>query len=190
MKRYFLIILLAALSSCSKTIDNTGTCTDGVRNQGEQGIDCGGPCPGTCANCADGIMNQGETSVDCGGPCDPCYPSLRSRVNNVEWISTSRNAQQTPTGIRIFGTGQLQNLTLWYNGSMTKGTTFSGNGFTGEFRDENGNLYTSTPSGSITFTTFDTISRTVAGTFSFIGRDTVLNTSVLITSGVFTELAY
>ncbi len=64
-------------------------------NQGETGVDCGGPCEpcgpgegcakptdceslscqeGRCADasCADEIRNQGETGVDCGGPCEPC----------------------------------------------------------------------------------------------------------------------
>jgi hypothetical protein len=49
------------------------TCTDGIQNQGETGIDCGGPCP-ACATCNDGIQNQGETGIDCGGPCAPCPP--------------------------------------------------------------------------------------------------------------------
>lgn len=52
------------------------TCTDGIQNQGETGIDCGGPCiacppPPTCT---DGIQNQGETGIDCGGPCAACPP--------------------------------------------------------------------------------------------------------------------
>jgi hypothetical protein len=48
-----------------------GTCTDGVQNQGETGVDCGGPCA-ACATCTDGVQNQGETGVDCGGPCAAC----------------------------------------------------------------------------------------------------------------------
>ena len=48
-----------------------GTCFDGIKNQGETGIDCGGPCP-ACPTCFDGIKNQGETGIDCGGPCPPC----------------------------------------------------------------------------------------------------------------------
>ncbi|HRH68009.1 MAG TPA: T9SS type A sorting domain-containing protein [Flavobacteriales bacterium] len=47
------------------------TCSDGIRNQGETGIDCGGPCA-ACPTCSDGIQNQGETGIDCGGPCTPC----------------------------------------------------------------------------------------------------------------------
>jgi hypothetical protein len=47
------------------------TCYDRVKNQGEEGIDCGGPCK-PCPNCTDGKRNGGETAVDCGGPCPPC----------------------------------------------------------------------------------------------------------------------
>ena len=47
------------------------TCSDGIQNQGETGVDCGGPCD-ACESCDDGIQNQGETGVDCGGPCDAC----------------------------------------------------------------------------------------------------------------------
>jgi hypothetical protein len=49
------------------------TCSDGIQNQGETGIDCGGPCP-ACVTCNDGIQNQGETGIDCGGPCPACPP--------------------------------------------------------------------------------------------------------------------
>jgi len=47
------------------------TCFDGIMNQGETNVDCGGPC-GSCSNCNDGIQNQGEVEIDCGGPCSPC----------------------------------------------------------------------------------------------------------------------
>ncbi len=71
-------------------------CDDGVKNQGEGDVDCGGPCPAKCATgktcvaavdcvggvctagqcaptCTDGVKNQGESDVDCGGAnCGPC----------------------------------------------------------------------------------------------------------------------
>ena len=52
------------------------TCSDGAQNNGETGVDCGGPNCDPCSGsetCSDGILNNGETEVDCGGPnCDPC----------------------------------------------------------------------------------------------------------------------
>jgi hypothetical protein len=52
-------------------------CYDGEVNNGEEEIDCGGPCP-ACDPCLNGLWNpeNGETWVDCGGDCgecDPCY---------------------------------------------------------------------------------------------------------------------
>ncbi len=53
------------------------TCTDGIKNQTETGVDCGGPCAAcVTATCTDGIKNQTETGVDCGGPCAACPSGL------------------------------------------------------------------------------------------------------------------
>ena len=52
------------------------TCTDGIQNGNETGVDCGGPDCTPCVTpptCDDGIQNGNETGVDCGGPdCAPC----------------------------------------------------------------------------------------------------------------------
>ncbi len=49
------------------------TCTDGVQNGDETGVDCGGSACPPCATCTDGIQNGDETGVDCGGSaCPPC----------------------------------------------------------------------------------------------------------------------
>ncbi len=47
------------------------SCSNGIHDANEDGIDCGGTCA-ACATCVDGIINQGETGVDCGGPCPTC----------------------------------------------------------------------------------------------------------------------
>jgi hypothetical protein len=56
--------------------ENGPTCADGIQNQGEGGVDCGGPCDTACPTCDDGIQNQGEEGVDCGGPCAVCPPEV------------------------------------------------------------------------------------------------------------------
>jgi len=64
------------MTSCGSddTPEPTETCTDGIQNQTETGVDCGGTCDPctTAATCTDGIQNGDETGVDCGGSCDPC----------------------------------------------------------------------------------------------------------------------
>ncbi|USN45509.1 MAG: hypothetical protein H6502_00020 [Candidatus Woesearchaeota archaeon] len=55
------------------------SCQDGVANQNEDTIDCGGVCGSDCRGyCHDGVMNQDETAIDCGGVCGECaYASYR-----------------------------------------------------------------------------------------------------------------
>jgi subtilisin family serine protease len=58
------------------------TCTDGIQNGNETGVDCGGPdCP-ACPTCTDGIQNGNETGVDCGGPDCPACPTCNDGIQN------------------------------------------------------------------------------------------------------------
>ncbi|MBI4176720.1 MAG: hypothetical protein HY518_05930, partial [Candidatus Aenigmarchaeota archaeon] len=82
---------------CKAGVCAAPTCTDGITNQAESGIDCGGPCKtctegGPCREnkdcetnlcsfgfckesgaCNDGQLTPGEAGVDCGQICDaPC----------------------------------------------------------------------------------------------------------------------
>ncbi len=56
----------------------TTKCGNGVQDDFEEDVDCGGfcePCgtPPPAPTCDDGIQNQDETAVDCGGTvCNPC----------------------------------------------------------------------------------------------------------------------
>jgi len=46
-------------------------CYNLIQDNGESGLDCGGPCQ-ACETCFDRIQNQGEEGIDCGQPCRPC----------------------------------------------------------------------------------------------------------------------
>ena len=60
----------------------TPTCSDGIQNGNETGVDCGGPdCP-ACPTCSDGIQNGNETGVDCGGPDCPACPTCSDGIQN------------------------------------------------------------------------------------------------------------
>ncbi|RLE39047.1 hypothetical protein DRJ17_01995 [Candidatus Woesearchaeota archaeon] len=75
------------------------SCLDGILNQDETDVDCGGsicdPCKDgktcatgmdclsgacerfMCVSCKDGILNQDEESIDCGGVCGECVLMIR-----------------------------------------------------------------------------------------------------------------
>jgi type II secretory pathway pseudopilin PulG len=77
----------------------TPTCTDGIQNQGETGIDCGGPCAACAATptCTDGIQNQGETGIDCGGPCAACAAPTCTSWTYSAWGDCQADNTQTRT---------------------------------------------------------------------------------------------
>ncbi|MFH1918193.1 MAG: hypothetical protein ABIJ14_03790 [Nanoarchaeota archaeon] len=58
------------VQSCHYTEDPN--CHDEIKNCHDEAcellVDCGGPCS-SCPTCSDKIRNQGEEKVDCGGPC-------------------------------------------------------------------------------------------------------------------------
>jgi len=71
LKFTFLMLLSLSLTMMTSCSDDE-TCIDGIQNQDETGIDCGGPCD-ACVTCEDGIQNGDEEGVDCGGTnCDVC----------------------------------------------------------------------------------------------------------------------
>lgn len=47
------------------------SCFDNEQNQGEENIDCGGPCD-ACDRCSNDRWDDEEDGLDCGGPCIPC----------------------------------------------------------------------------------------------------------------------
>ena len=58
------------------------SCSDGIQNGQETGVDCGGPDCLACPTCDDGIQNGGETGIDCGGPdCTAC-PTCDDGIQN------------------------------------------------------------------------------------------------------------
>lgn len=59
------------------------SCFDGIKNQDETGIDCGGKC-NACESCFDNVQNQNEIDVDCGGVCKPCETCFDNTLNQDE----------------------------------------------------------------------------------------------------------
>ncbi len=100
----YLIItaMFLVMANCNKpTIidkEKVGNCADGIQNQGEKGVDCGGPCR-SCATCDDGIKNQNETGIDCGGPCLSCLPSCSLTSATFDYTITASGSSSLYTGL-------------------------------------------------------------------------------------------
>ncbi|MBC6993970.1 M14 family zinc carboxypeptidase [Neolewinella lacunae] len=72
------------------------TCTDGIQNGDETGVDCGGPACPACPSCNDGILNNGETSVDCGGPNCAACPTCTDGIQNGDETGVDCGGACTP----------------------------------------------------------------------------------------------
>ncbi len=147
----------------------------------------------TTATCSDGIQNQGETGVDCGGPCPACaVASMSAKVDGNQWTANFVTANNMSGTLAIQGsyTPTTQGIDLSYSGTFAVGTYTLGS--------LDGNYAVSTPStvnciiqtGTITFTTFNTTTKTVSGTFSFSCTDATTHVSQSITNGVFSNVKY
>ena len=187
----FAALICMVYTGCKKK-EAAESCTDGIKNQTETGVDCGGPCT-ACASCSDGIQNQGETGIDCGGPCTPCpVATMSAVVDGTPWVATYTSCSNLSGTLAIQGTipSSTKGISLAHSGTFAPGTYTLGS--------FDGNYAVSTPTtvnciiqtGTITFTTFNTTTKTVSGTFSFNCTDNTTSVSQVITAGVFTNMKY
>jgi hypothetical protein len=85
------------------------SCFDGIKNQGEKGVDCGGPCA-PCPSCDDGIQNQGESGIDCGGSCAACKAATTTSLKKAPKTTTTLQAATTTTNARILVTTTMADV--------------------------------------------------------------------------------
>ncbi|MCM4166847.1 hypothetical protein KCTC52924_01702 [Arenibacter antarcticus] len=122
----FLSILLTSCSNDDEppVSDAIATCNDGIRNQGEKGIDCGGPncqpCIDDIATCNDGIQNGDETGIDIGGACAEIITISGEISSDTKW--TANNIYHL-AGKVVVGVGKT--LTI-EPGTIIKGKSGSG----------------------------------------------------------------
>ncbi|MCK4660441.1 MAG: hypothetical protein KAV82_13040 [Phycisphaerae bacterium] len=83
------------------------TCSDGILNQGEDKIDCGGPCPACeCladGECADGLFCTGTETCDAYGHCQPGSYACRSVSQSWSMSPNGRSSASTavPAGVLL-----------------------------------------------------------------------------------------
>ncbi|APR78041.1 Hypothetical protein A7982_03388 [Minicystis rosea] len=113
---------------CVYGVCQAPSCEDGMKDQGESDIDCGGPCTGCaegkgckvggdCASavcfygvcqpssCEDGVKNQGESDIDCGGPCARCAIGSACNVDSdcASKVCFSGTCKQQPGLVDCWG---------------------------------------------------------------------------------------
>jgi hypothetical protein len=99
----FCLLFFLMLGSCNNKFPET--CTDGLINQDEEDVDCGGSCD-PCPTCVDENQNGLEDGIDCGGPCSlDCYttPPCSLATNTIELGSSIYTITHITTRINTSG---------------------------------------------------------------------------------------
>lgn len=158
-------------SSCSKdTKSTTATCTDGIQNQDETGIDCGGA---NCSACS--------TSQDL-----PLIATITLNGSASNWKPPLGNSSATVSNantLLIVGNINSTQISLKYTGSFQQG-----NGLNAIANYSNGNDICSNQAATINFSSFNTTTKKISGTFAFQGTTTTGKT--LQVSGIITNMSY
>ena len=88
-----------------------------------------GLCHAVCPTCSDGTQNQGETGVDCGGPCPPCSYCGNAQIDSGEQCDgTNLNGQTCISKGFTGGTLSCRNCQFDTSGCTTTSNPFCGNG--------------------------------------------------------------
>jgi hypothetical protein len=104
------------------------SCSNGIRDGNEVGIDCGGDCPNVCPTCDDGIMNGDETGVDCGGSCPSICPTGTTPTFSVG-NGMAAVGEEVCIDVRVADFTNLANvaMTLNYDASALQLVSVTGN---------------------------------------------------------------
>lgn len=99
------LIVAQMLVTCAEP--TAPSCTDGIENGDEAGVDCGGSCPSACPSCTDGMVNGDELGVDCGGSCAPCDPTCSDLANYAATAMSASTGGEVSDGWNIWSNGTL-----------------------------------------------------------------------------------
>lgn len=145
--------------------------------------------------CFDGIMNQDETDVDCGGVCSQLcqyITEMSAKINGNAWTADTASAKFT-SGSQLFNlNGQKKSsfvprIQLVYTGTLSLGVHTLGTG-TSYLPDISATITFN--SGSMNITKLDSRNSILSGTFSFQCTDTNTGTVYQVTDGVFKNVTY
>ncbi|MFO8088008.1 MAG: DUF6252 family protein [Bacteroidales bacterium] len=185
MKKHFILLATSLLLGLSISFY---ACDDDDDDNGDD----------VAATCNDGIQNQGEEGIDCGGPCLLCQ-SMSAKIDGNTWEADQLTIQGLLLGSDIYIQGSRKdgssNIQLVYKGIWNTGTYELKSA---KYKVQGHEYVLVDPAdASITFTSFTVDApnyqdSTMTGTFTATLHDTLANPvlSVDITDGSFTDIYF
>lgn len=153
--------------------------------------------PNGVPTCGDGIMNQGEFRVDCGGPCSPCAlaPSMSATIDSFwvdpsvrgsgYWEADSLRSYAEPGGFFLEGLhiSSAKKISFTHTQGLERGVyiydDIDGATFGCELMD-----------GIVEIIAVDKVKRTVSGNFSFNCLGNSSGKKERIIDGKFRDITY
>ncbi|HNR20085.1 MAG TPA: hypothetical protein PKN75_03980 [Bacteroidia bacterium] len=156
----------------------------------------------TTETCSDGIKNQDETDIDCGGVCPACpSPSFSMTVNGTAWaadsmyIDTTLNSGSVVTRLYGMQLSPLGTMQFLFTGSIPLNTNINLQSpplglIIGQKQYITlTNNYINCTSGTINFTRMDFTNKKASGTFNNITLGVSGSSqTVSLTSGSFVNI--
>jgi len=161
------VLFTTGFYSCTKTVDHTALCNDG-------------------------LLNGGETEIDCGAACQACpgAPSVSCTLGNSSFLSTDPNTtygQKLASSIRIYGNDGRPLFFMFVPGPVNQPVPVTSVSFS-----YNGEAWgmEAGDSGKVVLTSLDTLRKIASGTFWFTANRTTGPDTTSARNGVFTNIRY
>lgn len=139
-------------------------------------------------NCEDGLLNNGEREIDCGGPnCSPCSARMTARIDGGTWDLLGNNISSQINGNSILISGMdslFRTISIIHSGSFSPGSYPLNNGlFSTPLKTYISNQ------GTVQITEWDSTERYISGYFAFKAF-AAPGDSVEVTNGYFAFAPY
>ena len=146
----------------------------------------------TSTTCNNGIKDAGEQEIDCGGTsCKPCLPAgtLTCTLGTTAYVGTSTGGQILGPSIRVYADDN-QNRPLnfmFVPGALNQPINIASANFSYQ-----GDPYTKQggDTGTVYITALDTTRKIISGTFAFSASRFTGGISDAATNGIFTNIRY
>lgn len=177
MKKLLLLFvifsLVVTISSCEKTVEKV-------------------------VNCTNGIKDNDEKEIDCGGSCDPCPDpaTLTCNINSYsfEGVSSQTYAGRLGPSLRVYSysysSGYLKFMFIPHDVNVPTQLSTGDFIYNGESYVMGQNAQQVYDTGTVVITSIDTLRHIMSGTFGFSARRTTGSSSARATGGVFTNVRY
>lgn len=146
--------------------------------------------PLIAVGCEDGIKNQDEVDIDCGGSeCPPCTAIMTAMVDADTFKANNVTCSLNSNILFLSGTTASPSTTisLQFNGTPTVGTFSNVQAL---YSNSSGKQYT-TQNATLTFTDVNFVNNAIEGAFNFsaVNFTTPLDT-VIVTNGIFKRISF